>query len=706
MFNKEENLYYNGNKKLKNSGVQTKYEEWQIEEFKKCAEDPVYFIDKYVKIITLSKGLVNIKMYPFQPEFIRHMHNNKYSIAKFPRQTAKTTTAACYICWCLLFNYPSKVAVLAQKFSTAREMLSRIQKMYEELPFWMQSGVKKWNTKEIELDNNASVSAIATTMNGVRGISCITNDSVITIRDIETQEISNVSIDEYINKMGLLNSLDLTELKANPKYEILGKNGFEQFSGIIDKGLPDELLKIHFTDNTFIKCTPDHRFVVNDVEIEARNIKKNFSFGFKTVSKVEKLTDLETVYDVAMCRETNTYYANGVLNHNCNIIYLDEFAFIPNDIAEEFFKSVFPILSTGYDKAKCIITSTPRGYNHFYDRWQGAITNSNNFKPFEVSWDAVPERDQKWLDEQIKELGEQGVAQEVFCEFLGSSNLLVNTETLERLKSTAINPIRYYYDGDGKQFSPPEQDHIYLTICDTAKGGGENDYHTITVIDVTERYDYKTVFTYRNNKINDLDVPDFIVDIYKMYGGYIICESNISEQIPYILYYEHHIENLLCSGVDANISKTNTLLLYTPHQKNIGVRTDKKIKKDGCSSLKKLLEENRLQPSDIQVYTELKTYIKTNNVYNADVGKHDDMISPLVLFGWVIRQPLFESMLDELDLVAQGENSDIDLIYFTDINGKIKTLDKTYKRMDANFNFFFGNGEEDDYSDDDNSILW
>ena len=106
------------------------------------------------------------------------------------------------------------------------------------------------------------------------------------------------------------------------------------------------------------------------------------------------------------------------------------------------------------------------------------------------------------------------------------------------------------------------------------------------------------------------------------------------------------------------------------------------------------------------MYTELKTYIKTNNVYNADVGKHDDMISPLVLFGWVIRQPLFESMLDELDLVAQGENSDIDLIYFTDINGRIKTLDKTYKRMDANFNFFFGNGEEEDYNDDDNSILW
>lgn len=704
----DENLYYNGNRKLKNSGVEIEWEPWQIEEIKKCAEDPVYFIDKYVKILTLSKGLVNIEMYPFQPEFIRHMHENKYSIAKFPRQTAKTTTAACYICWCLLFSKPASVGLLAQKFATAREMLARIQRMYEELPFWMQSGVKKWNTQEIELDNHASVRAIATTMNGVRGISCVTSDTVITIKNTETNVITNISIQDFINENNTINPLDLSNMKPNGKYEILGKDGFEPFSGIVDKGLPKRLLKINFDDNTYIKCTDDHTFIINDEEIKASKIKKNAKMSYKTVLNIETV-EPEQVYDIANCSNTHTYYANGVLNHNCNIIYLDEFAFIPNDIATEFFKSVFPVLSTGYDKSKCIITSTPKGYNHFYERWEGAVNGTNNFKPFEVKWDAVPQRDQKWLEEQIKELGPEGAAQEIFCEFLGSSKLLVNTETLTRLEKTATNPVRYMYDGLGKVFEEPQDSHLYLHICDSAKGGGDGDYNTITVIDITQRYDYKTVFTYRDNDINDLNMPPIIADVYNYYqNGYVVCECNVSEQIPYILYYEYNIENLLCSGVDPNISKTNTLLLYTPAQKNIGIRTDKRIKKDGCASLQKLLEEDRLQPSDKEVHNELRTYIKTNNTFNADVGKHDDLISPLVLFGWMERQPMFESIIEELDLEKMNDNSDLELVYFTGTDGKFRSLDKNSSvnaPTDPSYNFFFGKGDnENDYQDD--GVFW
>lgn len=117
----------------------------QIKEYIKCAEDPEYFIEKYIKIVSLDKGLVGFKMYDFQKRMVNTFHNNRFTICKVGRQSGKSVTVISFILWYLLFNESKKVALLANKAATSRELLQRIQLAYEHLPPWIQQGVGVWN---------------------------------------------------------------------------------------------------------------------------------------------------------------------------------------------------------------------------------------------------------------------------------------------------------------------------------------------------------------------------------------------------------------------------------------------------------------------------------------------------------------------------------------------------------------------------------
>ena len=143
----------------------------QVREFVKCAEDPIYFIENYVKIITLDKGFVQINLYPFQRQAITDINDNRRVIVKAGRQVGKTTMVVGYILWYILFNEDKFVAILANKAPTAREILNRIKIAYEALPLWLQQGVRTWNKGDIELENNCRVMATSTASSAIRGYS-------------------------------------------------------------------------------------------------------------------------------------------------------------------------------------------------------------------------------------------------------------------------------------------------------------------------------------------------------------------------------------------------------------------------------------------------------------------------------------------------------------------------------------------------------
>ena len=278
---------YLGNKNLKAAGVQVEFTQDSVMEYLKCARDPIYFIKKHLQIVSIDEGLVPFELWDFQETMVNTFEDNRFSICKLPRQVGKTTTVAAYILWKVLFTEQYSVAILANKMAQAREILGRIQLMYEHLPKWMQQGIVEWNKGNIRLENGSEILASATSSSAIRGTSQ-------------------------------------------------------------------------------------------------------------------------------------------------NLIYLDEFAFVPNNLQEEFFTSVFPTISSG-KSSKVLITSTPNGMNMFYKLWVDSEENRNDYERVEIHWSNVPGRDEKWREETIRATSEEQFRQEFETEFLGSTNTLIHPTVLKRL---------------------------------------------------------------------------------------------------------------------------------------------------------------------------------------------------------------------------------------------------------------------------------
>jgi hypothetical protein len=488
----EDNSYH-GNINLKPIGYKHTFTQEQLGELIKCQEDPIYFIENYCKIVTLDHGLQLFKLYECQKRKVHHILNNRKAILMEGRQQGKTITSAACILWYTLFQESKTVAIMANKTTAAREVMSRYQGMYENLPLWMQQGVKTWNKGDVELENGSKVFTAATTASGIRG---------------------------------------------------------------------------------------------------------------KSV----------------------------------NWLYIDEAAIIPNTIAEQFFASVYPTISAG-QTTKILLTSTPLGYNHFWKFWNEAEKGTNGFSPLFIPYTEIPGRDEAWAEEQLRLLGELKYNQEVLCNFLGSSNTLINAQTLGAMSS--IDPI---YMKDGLElFEDPEPNHTYVIGVDTARGVG-GDYSAFTVVDATA-VPYKLVAKYRNNKIPPMLYPNIINKIGRDYNNaHVLIEINdIGQQVADILHSELEYDNILTTAKDAN---RQYLSPGFGKATQMGVRMTKQVKRQGCFTLKSLLEEKKLLIFDADTISEFSTFIEKQGSWMADEGYFDDLVMSLVLFAWVTSNSYFADLTD------------------------------------------------------------
>ena len=161
---------YNGNRSLKQIGFTIQYTYEQVQELMKCKDDPVYFITTYCQIVSLdSEQFIPFELFEYQKKFIQIIEKNRKVISMQPRQMGKSQTVAAYILWYTLFNNNKTVAILAYKSDAAMEILSRYQLMFENIPIWMQQGIKTWNKGDVELENGSSVFTAATSSPGIRG---------------------------------------------------------------------------------------------------------------------------------------------------------------------------------------------------------------------------------------------------------------------------------------------------------------------------------------------------------------------------------------------------------------------------------------------------------------------------------------------------------------------------------------------------------
>ena len=164
--------FYNGNTNLKKAGVRTEYTKELVEEYCRCGKDVIYFVENYVKIVNLDKGFINFSLYDFQKTMLKTFKDNNEVICALGRQSGKSVTTAAFLLWQLIFNEEYKIAILANKAATSREILSRIQRMFEALPWWLKPGVKEWNKSSFELSTGSKIVAAATSSSSIRGLSC------------------------------------------------------------------------------------------------------------------------------------------------------------------------------------------------------------------------------------------------------------------------------------------------------------------------------------------------------------------------------------------------------------------------------------------------------------------------------------------------------------------------------------------------------
>ena len=484
---------YLGNPNLVKVGVKNEYTKDQIIEYQKCAKDPIYFMVNYIKIVSLDEGLVPFKMYGFQKKIVETIHNNRFTICKLPRQSGKSTTTISYLLHYALFNPNSNIALLANKSSTARDILSRLQLAYENLPKWMQQGVINWNKGNIELENKSTIVAAATSSSAIRG---------------------------------------------------------------------------------------------------------------------------------------GSY----------NIIFLDEFAFVPTNIAESFFSSVYPTISSG-QKTKMIIVSTPYGMNQFYKLWVDAENKRNDYIPIEVHWSEIPGRDEAWKDQTIRNTSEEQFQQEFECEFLGSTNTLINPAKIKNM--AYMNPIKS--SGSVEVFETPIKGNTYVCTVDVARGV-DKDYSAFIVFDVT-KMPFKVVAIYKNNEVKPFVFPNIIDQVCKGYNhAHILTEVNdIGQQIAEALQFEIEYDNILMTTQKGRAGQVLGAM-YSGRGSSLGVRMTKQIKRIGCANIKTLMESDKIAVNSFKIIEEISTFAKRGQSYQAEDGSNDDLMMCCVMFGWISNQPYFKEL--------------------------------------------------------------
>ena len=333
--------------------------------------------------------------------------------------------------------------------------------------------------------------------------------------------------------------------------------------------------------------------------------------------------------------------ASAVRGMSFNILFLDEFAFVPNHIADSFFASVYPTITSG-QSTKVIMVSTPHGMNHFYRYWHDAERGKNQYIPTDVHWSEVPGRDDVWREQTIANTSEQQFKIEFECEFLGSVDTLIAPSKLRNMVYQQPETTSAGLD----VYVQPQKDHDYVIAVDVARGVNK-DYSAFVLIDITE-FPHAVVAKYRNNEIKPMLFPTIINDVGKSYNdAFVLCEVNdIGDQVASILNYDMEYKNLLMCSMRGRAGQV-VGQGFSCKKTQLGVKMSNTVKKVGALNLKTLIESDKLLSCDYDIMSELTTFIQKNNSFEAEDGCNDDLAMCLVIYAWLVQQDYFKELTDQ-----------------------------------------------------------
>ena len=333
--------------------------------------------------------------------------------------------------------------------------------------------------------------------------------------------------------------------------------------------------------------------------------------------------------------------ASAVRGMSFNILFLDEFAFVPNHIAESFFASVYPTITSG-KSTKVIMVSTPHGMNHFYRYSHDAERGKNEYIPTDVHWSEVPGRDAKWQAQTIANTSEQQFKVEFECEFLGSVDTLIAPSKLRALVYEEPKVRNAGLD----VYVDPVKKHDYVMTVDVARGV-EKDYSAFVITDITE-FPHRVVAKYRNNEIKPMLFPTIIYELATKYNqAFILCEVNdIGDQVASIINYDLEYENLLMCSMRGRAGQV-VGQGFSGKKTQLGVKMSKTVKKVGALNLKTIIESDKLIFNDYEILSELTTFIQKSNSFEAEEGCNDDLAMCLVIYAWLVAQDYFKELTDQ-----------------------------------------------------------
>lgn len=381
--------------------------------------------------------------------------------------------------------------------------------------------------------------------------------------------------------------------------------------------------------------------------------------------------------------------SSAIRGKSINFLYLDEVAFVEN--WDTFFTSTFPTITSG-KSTKIFMTSTPNGLNHWHELCKLSMEGKNGYKFFEVKWQQVPGRDQKWMEETLAGMNydQQKFDQEFNNEFLGSSGTLISGAALRLLQESYVQPIRE--SNNLRIYEMPEKNRIYTMIVDVSHGKGL-DHSAFHVIDITEM-PYRQVCTFRDNFTVPIEYAETINLVHRQYNNCsVLVENNdMGAHVAYLLHEDYEVETLLYTENAGRLGKRISGGFSTKAER--GIKTTKPVKAVGCSLLKLLIEQGQLAIRDFNSVQELSTFSRKGVSYEAEPGKNDDLVMGLVLFAWMTGQDYFKMETDINTLAKLRERSEDEMmedmlpIGFNNLEDEIEEpLIRTISEHDFNSNW-------------------
>ena len=315
-----------------------------------------------------------------------------------------------------------------------------------------------------------------------------------------------------------------------------------------------------------------------------------------------------------------------------NILFCDEYAFVPKNIADAFWAANYPTISSSVD-AKIIIISTPNGmFNQFHTIYSHAERGENEFISLKFDWRANPERDEAWATSQRKNLGNKKFTQEHLVEFLGSTNTVISPDVMEYLFTQYESPIHIDMNGRFRIFEKPERGCRYVVGSDVAKGTGEHDSvcQVLKFISL-DPIKFEQVAVFQNNFTDVYSFSDIINRISIYYNNAYIMVENNAEGAAVVnkLWWDIETENLVNTGAKAV---------------NLGIRATKNTKPKAVLLMKKVIEDNCLKIRDKETVEQLASFIEQNGkFFGKDLG--DDLISALYWAVYVTQMDVFDETI-------------------------------------------------------------